>query len=152
MHWLLLPLLLPGLALAAIDPYEFDDPATRDRYQNLIDELRCPKCQNQNIAGSDAPLAADLRQRVHDMLQAGHSDREIKDYMIQRYGDFVTYRPPVKPLTWPLWFGPFVLIGLVGAILAVWIRRRARRDAAPLGEQDRERLKRLLREHGEDRS
>lgn len=145
MRALLLSLLLAvPLARAAIDPFTFDDAAERDRYRALTEELRCPKCQNTNIAGSDAPLAADLRQKVHDMILAGRSDTEIKDYMVQRYGDFITYRPPVKPLTWPLWFGPFMLLALVGLGLTFWIRRRAGRPPTPLSEQERARLQELL--------
>jgi cytochrome c-type biogenesis protein CcmH len=149
---LLALLLLVPAAWAAIDAYEFDDPGDERRYRALIEELRCPKCQNQNIAGSNAPLAADLRQKVYDMLQAGESDGAIVDYMVQRYGDFVTYRPPLKPVTWPLWFGPLAAVVLVGLGLAFWIRRRAR-EAPPeeLSAGERERLQALLRERSEPR-
>ena len=140
-------LLLPTAPIwAAIDAFDFDDPQLQQRYTTLIDELRCPKCQNQNIAGSDAPLAGDLRKKVHAMLQDGQSDAEILDFMVQRYGDFITYRPPLKPITWPLWFGPGVIIVLIGIILAIWIRRRSQALPAQLSEQEQQRLHDLLKE------
>ncbi len=149
MRWPVLAiLLLMGAAHAAIDPYEFTDPARHASYLRLTEELRCPKCQNQNIAESNAPLATDLRQRVYDMLNQGHNETEIRTFMVERYGDFVTYRPPLRPLTWPLWFGPFVIIGLVGLLLALWIRRRtAAGSEAALDERERARLQALLRKH-----
>lgn len=146
-YLLLLAALLAMPVWAAIEPLEFDDPQQQTRYRLLIDELRCPTCQNQNIAESNAPLANDLRQRVHLMITEGHDDHDIRAYMVQRYGDFITYRPPVRPLTWILWFGPFiVLIGVVIA-LAIWIRRRNREPLPQLDGSDRERLSRLLEKH-----
>ncbi len=140
---------MPALQ-AAIDVYEFDDPVSEQRFQALINELRCPKCQNQNIAGSDAPLAADLRKKVQVMIQQDRSDAEIVDYMVQRYGDFVTYRPPLKPVTWLLWFGPFVMVILIAIILFLWIRRRSHEQTLPLDEAQRARLQTLLAQ-SEDR-
>lgn len=130
-------------ALAAIDTYPFDDPQQEARFRALTAELRCPKCQNQNIADSDAPIAADLRRKVYDLIKSGNSEAEVVDYMVQRYGNFVTYRPPVTPLTWPLWFGPLALIILIGLGLAVWIRR-AKTPPEPLNAAERERLRQLL--------
>jgi len=142
---LLLGLLPITLSQAAIDAFEFDSPAQAQQYRELIEELRCPKCQNQNIADSNAPLAEDLRQKVYEMIQTGRGNTEIKDYMVQRYGDFVTYRPPIKPLTWPLWFGPMGGMLIVGLALAVWIRRRGRQvEADALSEQERARLRAVL--------
>ena len=132
------------VAAAAIDVYEFDNPAYEQRFQVLINELRCPKCQNQNIAGSSAPLAADLRKKVHAMIQQGRSDDEIVDYMVQRYGDFVTYRPPLKPITWILWFGPILAVIVIAGLLFLWIRRRGREQAQQLDDQQRARLQTLL--------
>lgn len=144
-------LLLAGLlampAWAAIDPLQFDNPEQQARYRALIDELRCPTCQNQNIAESNAPLANDLRQRVHLMVTEGDTDNEIRAYMVQRYGDFITYRPPVKPLTWLLWFGPFIALLGIGIALGIWIRRRGREPLPRLDDNDRERLSRLLDKH-----
>jgi len=114
----------------------------RARYQRLAEELRCMVCQNQTLADSNAELDAELRRQVETMILAGSSDEEIKGFMVERYGDFVLYRPPMQPNTWPLWLGPFALL-LVGA-LAWWrIQRRKRPADAP---PDLERARRLLDE------
>jgi len=135
-------------AHTAINAYEFHDPAKEERFRSLIDELRCPKCQNQNIADSDAPLSKDLRQRVYDMLQDGHDDSSIVEHLIERYGTFVTYRPPVSPTTWILWFGPAVLVIVAAVSVLTWIRRRAREPAAQLTDEERRRLEALLERGG----
>ncbi len=121
--WLML--LAPLSAQAAIDAYEFTDEQKEERFQQLTNELRCPKCQNQNIADSDAPLAADLRREVHRMLEEGEPDESIIDFMVTRYGDFVLYRPRVNETTWLLWYGPFVLLG-IGVLVVVLISRNRR--------------------------
>ncbi|GAA0787884.1 cytochrome c-type biogenesis protein [Marinobacterium sediminicola] len=126
-----LMLLLPFSAQAAIDAYEFSDEQKEARFQQLTGELRCPKCQNQNIADSDAPLASDLRREVHRMLEEGESDEGIIDFMVTRYGDFVLYRPRVNETTWLLWYGPFVLLG-IGVLVVVLISRN-RRQSTPTG-------------------
>ena len=149
--FLLLFFLLPGAgAQAAIDVYEFGKPVQERRFRHLTEELRCPKCQNQNIADSNAPLAADLRQKVADMINAGRSDNEIVAYMVERYGDFVTYRPPFKPITLLLWLGPAVVIVGIGLGLLVWVRRRGREQTpAELSAAERARLDALLAEQTE---
>ena len=157
MRWSLLPLVftlaLPAALTAppvwgAIDGYRFDNPVNERRYRDLIEELRCPKCQNQNIADSNAPLSTDLRQRTYEMIQDGASDKEIVDFMVARYGDFVTYRPPMRPLTWPLWFGPFAIILAVGIAIFLWVRRRrpdtGTADPSHLSDAERERLAALM--------
>jgi len=108
-------LLAIGLMLAmafvhAIDPLPFKNDAEEQRFQNLVRELRCLVCQNQNLADSDAGLAKDLRQEVFEMIQAGKSDDEIKQFLTERYGDFVLYRPPFKATTVVLWVGPIVIL------------------------------------------
>jgi cytochrome c-type biogenesis protein CcmH len=115
-----LGLALLGTAQAAIDTYEFATEAERQRYRNLVEELRCPKCQNQNIADSDAPIAMDLRAQIYHMLEEGQSNEQIIDYLVSRYGDFVLYKPPVTARTVLLWYGPagllaggFVLLGVI---------------------------------------
>ena len=143
--------ILVSPAIAAIDVYEFDEPADERRFRALIAELRCPKCQNQNIADSDAPLAADLRQRVYDMVREDRGTDDIVSFMTARYGDFITYRPPLKPSTWVLWFGPFTIMILVVLGLGVWVRGRRHHADTELSEQDRERLQALLGNSGEER-
>lgn len=147
---LILVLLMASPLFAAINAYEFKDPAQEQRFRHLIEELRCPKCQNQTIADSNAPLSQDLRQRVYTMLQEGRGDAEIIEFMVARYGDFITYRPPVKPATWLLWFGPFVLLAAVALGVGIWIRRRARQIPPELSAQERERLRLLLTGGGEE--
>ena len=116
--------LLPSAALAVIETYEFSSAENESRYHRLSQELRCPKCQNQNIADSNAPIARDLRALLHRQLEAGASDEEILIFMVERYGEFVRYRPAVNQQTAVLWVFPAaaVLIGLV--ILAIHLRRR----------------------------
>jgi cytochrome c-type biogenesis protein CcmH len=121
------------LPASALEPLPFRDDAEKQRYQALVDELRCTVCQNQNLADSNAELAKDLRRKVFEMMQAGQSDEEIKQFLVERYGDFVLYRPPMKPITWALWFGPGVVL-LIGAILlARTLRRRANNLPANAG-------------------
>ena len=111
-------------AHAAIDVYVFDDPVKDERFKALSEELRCLVCQNQNIADSNAELAQDLKREIYEMITTGLTDKEIVDFMVKRYGDFVLYRPPVKSTTAFLWAGPFI-IGLLGlAFLIYFIRAR----------------------------
>ena len=134
--WLLA--LLLGLALpagAVIETYTFDTPAQEARYKDLIDELRCLVCQNQNLADSDAELAQDLRRKTYEMVKAGKEDGEILDYMVQRYGDFVLYRPPLKATTVALWVGPFVIFAVgIAVLIRVISRRRAETPADDAAE------------------
>ncbi len=123
--------------------YPFSDPALEARFKGLLHELRCLVCQNQTLADSDAELAADLRQEVHRMLGEGASDGEIIDFMVARYGEFVLYRPVLKPETYPLWYGPVIFLVLGGAILLLVLRQRRRAGAEP-SPADLERVKRLL--------
>ena len=127
---LLAMLAAPGWAV--IETYEFETEELRERYQVLTQELRCPKCQNQNIADSNAPIARDLRERLHEQLHAGRSDAEISDYMVQRYGDFALYRPRFSGRTAVLWVAPAVLL-LLGAFMIARIVRR--RMALPIDDE-----------------
>lgn len=128
-------LLLSRTAFAAIETYDFQNDEQRARYQQLTDELRCPKCQNQNLAGSDSQIAADLRRELHRMLLEGKSNDDIISFMRERYGDFVMYRPPLQRNTWLLWFGPMGLLLLVAAIF-VWSRRSVAVDLRKTGADD----------------
>lgn len=116
-----------GLAAAqAIDPLPFKDHAQEVRFQNLTRQLRCLVCQNENLADSNADLARDLRHEVFGLMQQGKSDDEIKQYLVDRYSDFVLYDPPVKRSTWLLWFGPGLFLLLGAIVVLVNIRRRGR--------------------------
>ena len=120
---------LLGAATAAKEALpEAADPALEARMTRITAELRCLVCQNQTIADSNAGLAVDLRRETREMLRQGKSDAEIIAYMTARYGDFVLYRPPVKPTTWLLWFGPFVLLAGGGVVWWFISRRRKRRE------------------------
>ncbi|MFN3587608.1 MAG: cytochrome c-type biogenesis protein CcmH [Moraxellaceae bacterium] len=138
------------MAHAAIDVYDFASPAEEQRYRQLLDELRCPKCQNQSLAGSDAGVAKDLKDRTYQLMQQGHSDDEIRAYLIERYGDFITYRPPLRASTLVLWVGPFVLL-LVAAIIVVWRVRRRPAAVTPISAEEQARLARLLADREEDK-
>ena len=138
----LLLMLLTAVAHAAEPP-----AADEARYHALIGELRCLVCQNQSIAESNAPLAADLRDQVRTQMAAGKSDAEIIEFVTARYGDFVLYRPPFKLRTWLLWLGPFTLLGVVAALAAAFIwRSKAVASGAAPGPVDAAALKSLLDE------
>ena len=124
------------------------DPVAGKRLQGLYEELRCLVCQNQNIADSNAELAQDLRREIRGMIQAGKSDKEIIDFMVTRYGDFVLYRPPVKGITLLLWGGPIALLLLGLFALQRYLRQRARRMAEdrPLSAAETSRADALLKE------
>lgn len=123
----LLTLLLAAPLQAAIDIYQFDDTAQQDRFHRLTEELRCPKCQNQSIADSDAEIARDMRDRVATMIRDGRSNEEIVQFFVARYGDFVSYRPPVNERTAILWVGPVSLLILGGLGILLLARRASRR-------------------------
>ena len=101
-----------------------DDPVTEQRLISISEEMRCLVCQNESLAGSRSDLANDLRREIRILISEGKSDDQIRSFMVQRYGDFVLYRPPVKPVTWLLWIGPFVILGIGIAGLLVYLRRR----------------------------
>jgi cytochrome c-type biogenesis protein CcmH len=122
----LLLCLLAARVVAADAPPAAQDPVIEARMMRIAGELRCLVCQNQTIADSHAGLAEDLREEVRIMLRKGQSDEQIVRYMTDRYGDFVLYRPPVKPTTWLLWFGPGVLMVGGAALLLAVLRRRSR--------------------------
>ncbi|MHB1293297.1 MAG: cytochrome c-type biogenesis protein [Sulfuricella sp.] len=140
---------LPFAALAGEAQPVAEDPVTEQRMIKLSEDLRCLVCQNESLAGSHAELAQDLRQEIREQMRAGKSDEQVIDYLTQRYGDFVLYKPPVKPLTWLLWFGPFaLLIGSVGGLYA-YIKRRGNRPVdAPLPEEEKKRVAALLGNNG----
>lgn len=129
---------------AQAEVYTFSDPEKEKLYDKLIYELRCLVCQNQNLADSNADLAEDLRRKSYEMIEMGKSYDEITAYMVERYGDFVTYRPPLKPSTLVLWIAPFLVL-LLALIMAI-VRIRRTRSAAPgqLDSSEADRIDRLL--------
>jgi cytochrome c-type biogenesis protein CcmH len=104
-----------------------EDPLVEARLVAIAEELRCLVCQNESLASSHAELAEDLRREVHKLIREDKTDAQIKTYLVDRYGDFVLYRPQVKPLTWPLWFGPFFM--LLAAVWGLWRYMRLRKNA-----------------------
>jgi cytochrome c-type biogenesis protein CcmH len=143
---LLLLLFCMAFAVAARAPQTAaDDPAMEERLRKLSQELRCLVCQNETLADSRADLADDLRREIREQMKAGKSDQEIIAFLTQRYGDFVLYRPRVKPVTYLLWFGPFVL--LVGGMVVLYRYVKQRRDSIsekPLTAAERRRAEDLL--------
>lgn len=146
---------LANAAIANIDVYQFDSTEQETRYRALIEELRCPKCQNQNLAGSDAPIAQDLKQKTYEMIKDGRSDGEIRQYMFDRYGDYISYKPPVRPSTWILWFFPPVLLIL---LMIGWFYKNKHgskgdvsgEQVAGLSASEEARLSKILQAHTDD--
>jgi cytochrome c-type biogenesis protein CcmH len=127
---LLLLLLLTPIAHAGIDVWQFPNAQDEALYNRLTHELRCTVCQNQDIADSNADLAGDLRRKTYQMVTEGKSEKEVLDYMVARYGDFVLYRPPFDLETSVLWLGPFALL-VIGVVVLFRIVRRQARGAGP---------------------
>jgi len=148
MRWLLvIILLIPSLAVAEEARPLADNPQIEARLKTLAVELRCLVCQNQTLADSNAPLAEDLRREVREMIAKDMSDREIIDFLVQRYGDFVLYRPPWKASTTLLWLGPFLLLIAGATALVLALRRRQKKLAdVSLSEEEHNRVAQLLSE------
>ncbi|HSI53839.1 MAG: cytochrome c-type biogenesis protein CcmH [Ramlibacter sp.] len=124
-----------------------EDPVVEKRLVAIADELRCLVCQNESLSASRAELAQDLRRELRELIRAGKTDAEIREFMVSRYGDFVLYRPPVKPTTWLLWVGPFVLMVAGVIVLLVYLRRRGREvTSEELTEEEGQRARALLQE------
>jgi len=138
-----------NISHAAVEIKKFESQQHEQRYKKLLEELRCLVCQNQNLAGSDAGLAQDLRKQVYKMISAGDSDKEILDFMVTRYGDFILYRPPFKSITYLLWIGPFVILLIGMFVLIRFIRQRKKNVATILTNNDKEKLKLILDEDKE---
>lgn len=144
----LLVILLMMLSFSLVQAAEAQrlatDPLLEAKVQSISELLRCLVCQNQNLADSHADLAIDLKNQVRDMLREGRSEKEVVDYMVERYGDFVLYLPPLKRSTWLLWTGPFVLLFGGLAALFIMLKRRRGREPMPLSEDERTIAARLL--------
>jgi len=136
-----------GLANAGEASPMAEDPVVEARLVHISQELRCMVCQNESLSSSRAELADDLRREVRDLIRANKSDQEIKDFLVSRYGDFVLYRPEVKPLTWVLWFGPFVVLLMAAIFLLAYLRqRRMAVHPQALSDADRARVEQLLKD------
>jgi cytochrome c-type biogenesis protein CcmH len=122
-----------------------DDPVTEQRLISISEEMRCLVCQNESLAGSRSDLANDLRREIRTLIKEGKSDDQIRNFMVERYGDFVLYRPPVKPVTWLLWIGPFVILAIGIAGLLTYLRRRnSRVPNVILTDADNQKIDALL--------
>jgi cytochrome c-type biogenesis protein CcmH len=143
-------LLFSCLSQAAIESYQFKSPQMEADYNQLINELRCLVCQNQNLSGSNADLAKDLRRQTYELLIQGNTPDQVSDYMVVRYGDFVLYRPPLQNNTLLLWLGPFALLILV--IITVFIRMRKEQILVAPELDAMERAKQLLSQSQEKES
>ncbi len=144
---LLFVLLVAGGAVAKEAAPLAADEAVEQRLITIAEELRCLVCQNESLAGSHADLAEDLRREVRSLIKQGKTDQEVKDFLVSRYGDFVLYRPPVKPTTWLLWIGPFVflIVGIAG--LVTYLRRRGQQVVVKgLSGEEKQRAEALLKE------
>ena len=131
-------------AFAAVEVVEFSNPENEKRYTTLVAELRCLVCQNQNIASSNADLAKDLRQQVYQRIRNGETDQEIIAFMVERYGDFVLYKPPLKAKTMLLWLGPFILLVVGLAVMFFFIRSRSGQVDPVADAEAMEKVRRLL--------
>lgn len=137
--WLVIALLLGHFSARATEAVPLaDDPVVEQRLLVIAEEVRCLVCQNESLAGSRADLAQDLRREIRGLIKQGKTDKEVMDFLVSRYGDYVRYRPPVKPTTWLLWGGPFVLLAAGLAGLVLFVRRRRNTSAALSPEEQRE--------------
>lgn len=142
-NWLIVLGLAFAFATQAVEIRQFDDPAKQQAYENLVKELRCLVCQNQSLADSDADLAKDLRNEVYSIIQSGKNEQEAAQFLVDRYGDFVLYNPPLKASTSILWIGPFIL--LLGGLGWLWGLARTRSVSVDerLSDEERKRLQDL---------
>ena len=132
------------VSYARIEVHQFKSQQQEQRYKTLINELRCLVCQNQNLADSNAELAQDLRKKVYNMVMEDKSNKQIHEYMVDRYGDFVLYRPPFKMRTYLLWTGPFLILATGLILLITYIHKRNKNNTVSISEKDRERVSQLL--------
>ncbi len=147
LHLLFTVILLASYAsamAAGLEAFDFSGNVDEDRYKHLIAELRCLVCQNQSLADSDAGLAHDLRREVWELMDQGQSDTQVTEFLVTRYGDFVLYNPPVKPSTYILWYGPFVLLAIGLLVLLRTLKQRGKQTESGFSAEEQERLKQVL--------
>lgn len=125
-------------AQSVVEVNQFETVEEEKRYKELLEELRCPKCQNQNLLDSDAPIAKDLRRRTRSLIEEGKSNEEVKSYMLDRYGDFVLYKPRFNAATALLWLGPFILLGVVVILLLRRIKNKSEEELLKPSQSDDE--------------
>ena len=147
-RWILLVMLCLPLGLHANEAKPLaEDEVVEQRLIKIAEEMRCLVCQNESLAGSRADLAEDLRREIRSQIRQGKTDQEVMDFMVTRYGDFVRYRPPVKPTTWLLWFGPFLFLAVAVGLLVRVLRRRIRLSPdEPLTAEQKQQAEALLRD------
>jgi cytochrome c-type biogenesis protein CcmH len=152
LFWILLTCAFFNTAFAKDAAPLASDPVIEQRLISISEEMRCLVCQNESLAGSRSDLANDLRREIRTLIAEGKSDDQIRSFMVERYGDFVLYRPPVKPITWLLWIGPFVIlvIGIVG-LLRYLRRRNTMSSGATLSAEDNQKIDTLLNQARKDR-
>ncbi len=140
---------LISVTQAGVEVRNFDNPKQERRYHQLVDELRCLVCQNQNLADSNSQLALDLRDKIYEMVKTNQTDQQVIDYMVNRYGEFVLYNPPLDPVTASLWLGPIILL-IAGIIMLLFnIKNREKSKPVELSDADHERSKKLLNDEDE---
>ncbi|MCA6973945.1 cytochrome c-type biogenesis protein CcmH [Pectobacterium carotovorum] len=140
-------LLLSFSVLASSEVLRFDNDTQEQQFRELTMQLRCPKCQNNSIADSNSMIASDMRQKVYELMQQGQTKEQVVDYMVDRYGYFVTYEPPITPFTALLWLLPALFLA-VGSWVIIRRARRIRSAKEPMSEQDKKRLQTLLEREG----
>jgi len=138
------------LSVATIIVYPFTDSVKEERFNVLIKELRCPKCQNNNLADSNSTLSEAIKDKVYEKINAGLTDEEIISYLTDRYGDFITYRPPVKPSTWLIWYGPFVILLVGGFLIFRFVSARQKEKPITPVSSSSESSKELLEQWGKE--
>ncbi|GEN29017.1 cytochrome c [Halovibrio variabilis] len=137
-----------GAVAAGIELREFDDPVKEKRYHDLTASMRCPLCENQAINDSDAPISADMRERVYRLLEDGRSDTEIINHMVQRFGEYILYNPRLESRTYLLWGLPFALVLLGAVIVVLMVRARRHASAKALSAEERQRIDALINRKG----
>jgi cytochrome c-type biogenesis protein CcmH len=136
---------------ATLADYTFDEPEKAEDFRAIIEEMRCLVCQNESLAGSNAELAVDLRNEIYEMMKSGKDKDDIINFMVDRYGDFVLYNPPLKPSTYPLWFGPLIVF-LIGAVVLFRIlKRKSVSRETTLSAEEEQRLNRMLNKSNDNR-
>ncbi len=142
---------LTTVQATTLEGYTFEDPGKAEEFRAIIEEMRCLVCQNESLAGSNAELAADLRNEIYEMMKSGQGKEDIINFMVARYGDFVLYNPPLKPNTYPIWFGPLIVFILGGFVLIRILRRKSATRETELSVEEEQRLNRLLNQTTDQR-